>query len=74
MKYKFLLGRQFRLHNQVFQAEDVQEVDPLRTVVKGVTTDGRSIARNFPASLVVESLIFEEEIELMTGSEDVFAA
>ena len=68
MKYGFLLGQRFRVRKQLFEAADVMQLDANRTVVKGISLDAEKLTRNFPAHLVVEALVFEEEIEIASAS------
>mgnify|MGYP005729104287 CR=1 FL=1 len=66
MKYGFLLGQRFRVQNQVFEATEIKQLE-LRTIVEAVAMHDKSQVRNFPANLVVEALLVDEEIELATA-------
>jgi hypothetical protein len=62
--YQFLLGRSFRLQNHVYVASALGKTDGTTIVRASTQIDGEEAMRIFPAQLVLEHLICDEEIEL----------
>lgn len=64
MDYQFLLGRAFRMRGQVYLASALGKANG-QEIVRAVTRiDGEAVMRSFPARLVVDHLVVDEEIEL----------
>ncbi len=64
MDYQFLLGRMFRLQNQDYVADALGKADGIAIVRASASIDGEEVMRSFPAHLVIEHLLCDEEIEL----------
>ena len=64
MDYRFLLGRAFRLQNQTYVASALARADGVEIVRATTRVDGEQVMRTFPASMVLDHLLYDEEIEL----------
>lgn len=62
--YQFLLGKAFRLQNQVYIASALSRSGDGEIVRASTKVRGEDVMRTFPAQLVLEHLICDEEIEL----------
>lgn len=62
--YQFLLGKVFRLQDQVYIASALSCSDGIDVVRATTQMQGEDVMRCFPAHLVVEHLVYDEEIEL----------
>ena len=62
--YQFLLGKIFRLQNQLYIASALSRSDGVDIVRATTQVQGEDVMRCFPAHLVVEHLVYDEEIEL----------
>ncbi len=64
MDYRFLLGRAFKLQDQVYIASALGKGNDIEIVRATARIDGQQVMRIFPASMVVNHLLYDEEIEL----------
>ena len=64
MDYRFVLGRAFKLHNQTYVASALGTADGVPIVRAATRVDGEQVMQVFPASMVVDHLLCDEEIEL----------
>ena len=64
VEYKFLLGKEFRLQDQLYVASALSCSDGVDMVRASTQVGGEDVMRCFPAHLVVDHLVCEEEIEL----------
>lgn len=62
--YQFLLGKAFRLQGQLYVASALSRSDGVDMVRASTQVKGEDVMRCFPAHLVVEHLVCDEEIEL----------
>ncbi len=62
--YQFLLGKAFRLQGQVYIASALSRSDGTDVVRASTQVKGEDVMRCFPAHLVVDHLVYDEEIEL----------
>ena len=64
MDYRFVLGRAFKLEGQIYVASALGQADGVAIVRAATRLDGEQVMGVFPASTVVDHLIYDEEIEL----------
>ena len=64
MDYRFLLGRAFRLQDQTYIASALGTANEVVIVRAATRVDGEQVMRIFPASMVLDHLVYDEEIEL----------
>lgn len=64
MDYRFLLGRAFKLQNQTYVASALGTANGVEIVRASSHVNGEQEMRIFPASTVLEHLVYDEEIEL----------
>jgi hypothetical protein len=62
--YRFLLGKAFRLQDQVYIASAVSSSGDVDIVRASTRVRGEDVMRTFPAHIVVDHLVCDEEIEL----------
>jgi hypothetical protein len=62
--YQFLLGKVFRLQDQVYTASALSRSEGIDMVRATTQVKGEDVMRCFPAHLVVDHLVYDEEIEL----------
>jgi hypothetical protein len=62
--YRFLLGRAFKLQDQTYVASALGNSNGVEIVRAATRVDGQQVMRIFPASMVVDHLLYDEEIEL----------
>jgi hypothetical protein len=62
--YRFLLGRAFRLQDQTYIASALGNANGVEIVRAATRVDGEQVMRIFPASMVLDHLVCDEEIEL----------
>jgi hypothetical protein len=62
--YRFLLGRAFKLQNQTYVASALGTANGVEIVRAASHVDGEQVMRIFPASMVLDHLVYDEEIEL----------
>ncbi|MCX7065777.1 MAG: hypothetical protein NT024_14705 [Proteobacteria bacterium] len=64
MDYRFVLGRAFKLQSHTYVASALGKANGV-AIVRAVTrVNGEQVMRVFPASMVVDHLVYDEEIEL----------
>ena len=64
VEYHFLLGKAFRLQGELYIASALCRSDGVDMIRASARVKGEDIMRVFPAHLVVEHLVYDEEIEL----------
>ena len=64
MDYRFLLGRAFKLQNQTYVASALGTANGVDIVRASSHVDGEQVMRIFPARMVLDHLVYDEEIEL----------
>ena len=64
VEYQFLLGKAFRLQDQLYIASALSRSDGVDMVRASTRVKGEDVMRVFPAHVVVEHLVYDEEIEL----------
>ncbi|HET6471275.1 MAG TPA: hypothetical protein VFG38_05500 [Pseudomonadales bacterium] len=64
MDYRFLLGRAFRLQDQTYIASALGTANEVVIVRAATRVEGEQVMRIFPASMVLDHLVYDEEIEL----------
>jgi len=62
--YRFLLGRAFRLQDQTYIASALGTANEVVIVRAATRVEGEQVMRIFPASMVLDHLVYDEEIEL----------
>jgi hypothetical protein len=62
--YRFLLGRAFRLQDQTYVASALGKANDIEIVRATTRVNGEQVMRIFPASMVLDHLLYDEEIEL----------
>jgi len=62
--YRFLLGRAFRLQDQTYVASALGKANDIDIVRATTRVNGEQVMRIFPASMVLDHLLYDEEIEL----------
>lgn len=62
--YRFLLGKAFRLQGQVYIASALSRSGDVEIVRASTRFKGEDVMRAFPAHLVVDHLVCDEDIEL----------
>jgi len=62
--YRFLLGRAFRLQDQTYIASALGTANGVEIVRAATHVNDEQVMRIFPASMVVDHLVYDEEIEL----------
>jgi hypothetical protein len=62
--YRFLLGRAFRLQDQTYVVSALGKADGVDIVRAATRVDGQQTMRVYPAAMVVDNLLCDEEIEL----------
>ncbi len=68
MDYRFLLGRAFKLQDQLYVASALGKGDSGEIVRATTRIHGQQVMRIFPAGMVVDHLLYDEEIELVPVS------
>jgi hypothetical protein len=63
--YRFVLGRAFRMEDQTYVASALGNANGVEIVRAATHQNGEQVMRIFPASIVVENLLYDEEIELV---------
>ena len=64
MDYRFLLGRAFRLQDQTYVVSALGTANEVEIVRAAAQIDGEQVMRIVPASMVLDHLVYDEEIEL----------
>ena len=64
MDYRFVLGRAFVLEGQTYVASALGKANDVEIVRAATHVDGEEVMRIFPAHMVVDHLLYDEEIEL----------
>ena len=64
MDYRFLLGRAFKVEERTYVASALGKANDVEIVRAATRIDGEQVMRIFPASMVVDHLLYDEEIEL----------
>jgi hypothetical protein len=64
VEYQYLLGKAFRLQDQLYIASALSRSDGVDMVRASTRVKGEDVMRVFPARVVVEHLVYDEEIEL----------
>ncbi len=64
MDYRFLLGRAFKLQDQTYVASALGKANDVEIVRATTRVNGEQVMRIFPASMVLDHLLYDEEIEL----------
>ena len=64
MDYRFVLGRAFVLDDQTYVASALGRANEVDIVRAATHIDGEQVMRIFPARVVVDHLLYDEEIEL----------
>jgi len=62
--YRFVLGRAFVLEDQTYVASALGKSNDVEIVRAATQVNGEQVMRIFPAHLVVEHLLYDEEIVL----------
>jgi hypothetical protein len=62
--YRFVLGRAFRMEDRTYIASALGHSDGIEIVRAATQIDGEQVMQVFPASSVVEHLLYDEEIVL----------
>jgi len=62
--YRFLLGRAFRLQDQTYVVSALGTANEVEIVRAAAQIDGEQVMRIVPASMVLDHLVYDEEIEL----------
>jgi len=62
--YRFLLGRAFKLQDQTYVASALGKANDVEIVRATTRVDGEQVMHIFPASMVLDHLLYDEEIEL----------
>jgi hypothetical protein len=62
--YRFILGRAFQMEAQTYIASALGQADGVEIVRATAQIDGEQVMRVFPASSVVQHLLYDEEIVL----------
>ena len=64
MDYRFVLGRAFVLEDQTYVASALGKANDVDVVRAATMINGEQVMRSFPARVVVDHLLYDEEIEL----------
>ncbi len=64
MDYRFVLGRAFKVKDQTYVASALGKSNGVEIVRAATRIDGEQVMQVFPATIVVEHLLYDEEIEL----------
>ena len=64
MDYRFLLGRTFKLQSQTYVASALGTANGVEIVRASSHVGGEQVMRIFPARMVLDHLVYDEEIEL----------
>lgn len=65
MDYRFVLGRAFQMEERTYIVSALGQADDGVDIVRATTQiDGEEVMRVFPASEVVDNLVYDEEIVL----------
>ncbi len=64
MDYRFVLGRAFKVKDQTYVASALGKSDGVEIVRAATRINGEQVMQVFPASIVVEHLLYDEIIEL----------
>lgn len=64
MDYRFVLGRAFVLEDQTYVASALGKANDVEIVRAATHVNGEQVMRIFPARVVVDHLLYDEEIEL----------
>jgi hypothetical protein len=62
--YRFVLGRAFVLEDQTYVASALGKANDVDIVRAATNINGEQVMRIFPARVVVDHLLYDEEIEL----------
>jgi hypothetical protein len=62
--YRFVLGRAFVLEDQTYVASALGKANDVEIVRAATHVNGEQVMRIFPARMVVDHLLYDEEIEL----------
>ena len=64
MDYRFVLGRAFVMEDQTYVASALGKANDVEIVRAATHVNGEQVMRIFPAHMVVDHLLYDEEIEL----------
>ena len=64
MDYRFVLGRAFVVEEKTYVASALGKTNNVDIVRAATHVNGEVVMRNFPARLVVDHLVYDEEIVL----------
>lgn len=64
MDYRFVLGRAFVMEDQTYVASALGRANDVDIVRAATNINGEQVMRIFPARVVVDHLLYDEEIEL----------
>ena len=64
MDYRFVLGRAFKVDNQTYVASALGKSNGVEIVRAATRVNGEQVMQVFPATTVVEHLLYDEEIVL----------
>ena len=64
MDYRFVLGRAFKVQDQTYVASALGKANGVEIVRAATRINGEQIMQVFPATIVVDHLLYDEEIVL----------
>ena len=64
MDYRFILGRAFKVLDQTYVASALGKANGVEIVRAATRINGEQVMQVFPATIVVDHLLYDEEIVL----------